>query len=541
MDAQISVNAKDVLGKVNFHIFGTMLENWGEPGRHVIYGGVWVGEDSSTPNLRGLRKDVLQATREMSPTIIRWPGGCPADVYHWFDGIGPREKRPQTLLSAYYSKDVEETNEFGTHEFMDFCRQVGADPYINTNVGTGTPEEAANWVEYCNSGVRSSFAFLLKSPEEASSRAGTSNHKARTRFSLMRAENGHPEPFDVKYWGIGNELYGDWEVGHMNAEKHARTVFEYAKLMRMVDPTIKIIAVGSESEGWNYPLLKNAGDYIDYISVHKYYLIDDYYNLVACPLEAERTFKQITNLIDAVAPKQRMIPFVRQEREKIKIAVDEWNVWHSEASPPKSTIIAGYQKLTLQDGLFTAGMFHVLANPFNNIGMACLCNLVNSGPSGPITTNEGTLYVNPQYLVFKLYRHHTGDVVLRSETEVDAYDAEISATGGLFGAPKKIERVPYLDCLATFDEKNEKLYLAVINRHKDQDIECTVNLQGFKTLRKGKIYELNAQDVTSANDFDSPNNVQIGQKKLASLAMPFDYVFIRHSVTVLEIRPGEST
>lgn len=498
MEAKISVSSSERIGKVNLNIFGTMLENWGEQGRHTIYGSVWVGRESKIPNFRGLRKDVIEATKKMGPTIIRWPGGCPADVYHWIDGIGPMKERPLTVLPTFWSKDVDETNEFGTHEFINFCRQVGAEPYINTNVGTGTPEEAANWVEYCN-------------------------RKGKTRFSLMRAKNGHTEPFNVKYWGIGNELYGDWEVGHMDAEEYALTAFEYAKLMRMVDPNIDIVAVGCDNNEWNYPLLKKTAGYklaqIDYISIHKYYRYNDYYFLVACPLEAEIYFKRLDNLINAVTP-------LREKR--VQIAVDEWNLWHEEAGQR-----AFYQKLTLQDGLFSAGMFHVMIKMCNSIGMANICDLTNSGPCGPIVTNEETLYVNPQYLAFELYRHHIGDVVLQARTEVDTYDA--GALGTLGGQQQRLDSVPYLDCLTTIDEKIDRLYLAVLNRHKDKDIECTINLKGFQIHRKGKINELNAEKINSANDFDSPNNVKINKKELDKVSSSFNYVFPSHSVSVLEI------
>jgi len=518
LDTKISVDGNVRLGKVSPYIFGTMLENWGVQGRHVIYGSVWVGEESPTPNLRGLRKDVVEATREMSPTIIRWPGGCPADAYHWLDGVGPRDKRPWSLLSANWSKNVEETNQFGTSEFVDFCHQVTAEPYINVNVGTGTPEEAANWVEYCN-------------------------REGRTKYSLMRMQYGHPQPFNVKFWGIGNELYGDWEIGHVNAQDHARIVFEYSKLMRMADPAIKIIAVGCDQDDWNYPLLKEADNLIDYISIHKYYTYEDYYTLVACPLDAENSFKRMTSLINAATPKLKMTLQLRKI-EKIKIAVDEWNVWHREANPPESPILAGYQKLTLQDGLFAAGMFHVMADPRNGVGMANLCNLSNSGPSGPITTNEQTVYVNPQYLAFRLYRHHTGDTVLSSTTEVDTYEAShVDLTSMVMGegigdimtgGPKK-NRVPYLDCLATLDEEKAKLYLAVINRHKDQDMECAIDLQGLRVVGRGKVYVLNGESEISANDFDIPNNVGITEKQLDSVTTHFSYVFPCHSVTLLEL------
>ena len=489
MEAKINVDSRDRIGNLNIHVFGTMLENWGEPGRHTIYGSIWVGENSSIPNVRGLRKDVLEATKKMGPTIIRWPGGCPADVYHWLDGVGPREERPQTVLPTFWSVDVEETNEFGTHEFIDFCREVGADPYINVNVGTGTPEEAANWVEYCN-------------------------REGKTKYAIMRVKNGHPEPFNVKYWGIGNELYGWWEVGHMDAEEHACVAFEYAKVMKMVDPTIKVVAVGCDQDEWNYQLLKKAGRNIDFVSIHKYYRYEDYYTLVACPLEAKKSLERLSNLINAI---------IDPAEREIKIAVDEWNVWHKDAGPR-----AFYQRLTLQDGLFAAGMFHTMHKMCNSVGMANLCDLINSGPCGPIVTNEETLFVNPEYLAFSLYRHHIGDIVLHSSTEVDTYNA-----GEILN--EKIDNVPYLDCLATLSEEKGKLYLAVINRHRDEDIECTIKLRDFRTLNEGEVYELNAEDVMSANDFDSPDNVRITKKKISSVATSFNYIFPRHSATVLEI------
>lgn len=537
MVAKIIVDGTERLGEISPLIFGTMLEHWGTPEKHVIYGGVWVGEESSIPNLHGLRKDVLEATKKMSPTIIRWPGGCPADVYHWLDGVGPREKRPVSLLASNYSRDVEETNQFGTHEFIHFCQQVGAQPYITVNVGTGTPEEAADWVEYCN-------------------------REGRSKYSAMRVENGRSEPFGVQYWGIGNEINEDTEMGTMNADNYARVASEYSKLMKAVDPSIRTVAVGpvdanSHDDEWSSQVLKEAGSLIDYISIHKYYFHEDYYKLVASPIDAEKSFRRLTNLINVVTPKKSTLSIWYRRPERIKIAVDEWNVWHKEANPPASSLFAGYQKLTLQDGLFTAGMFHVMANPSNGVGMANICNLINSGPCGPIASNEETLYVNPQYLAFILYRNQIGDTVVRSVTDSDTYDVGEIGTGSeslISSMPaemkelleshlmestdsekKKIDNVPYLDCLATLDSQKRKLCLAVINRHKEQDMECAIDIRGIRTGRNGKIYELNAEEVTSANDFDSPNNVRINEKKLSSAGTRFSYVFPCHSVTVMEL------
>ena len=504
MDARIRVRADDRIGNVKPEVFGTMIEDWGEVDRHAIYGSVWVGDDSPIPNVRGIRQDVAEATRAMGPTVIRWPGGCPADVYHWLDGVGPPEQRPTTVLPMTWSRGIEESNAFGTAEFIDFCRQVGAAPYINANAGTGTPEEAANWVEYCN-------------------RAGRGQHAA------LRASDGHPEPFGVAIWGVGNELYGSWEVGQMDAETYARTVLEYAKIMRMVDRKVKIVAVGCSRDAWNYPVLQRAGGAIDYISIHKYCRYEDYYLLVAFPLQAQRTFKRLEALTEAVAPSRSGGVITEVTPMQTLIAVDEWNVWHEEAGKQ-----AFYQKLSLQDALFSAGMFHVFLRMCNSIGMANLCDLVNSGPCGPIVANEETIYVDPQYLAFQMYRYHIGDVVVRTEVEVDTYDAgEISALGEKVA--DRVDAVPYLDCVATLAEAEGKLFVAVINRHRDEDIPCAIELEGFCPRGSGGVFELGADDVTSANDFDTPDNVQVVERELVGASSSMTYEFPRHSITIIEL------
>ena len=485
MEAKISVNVNNRFGRINPYVYGHVFENCGT----CVYPGLWVGESSRVPNLRGMRKDVLQKVKEVSPTIIRWPGGTPSEAYHWLDGIGPREERPNMLLPAS-SNSPGEPHEFGTDEYIDFCNEIGADPYICVNVGTGTPEEAALWLEYCN-------------------------REGDTKYASMRTKNGHPGPFKVKIWGIGNESYF-W----LNAQSYAQTVIQHARIMRWVDPTIKLVAAGTDNE-WNYEVLKTAGTHIDYISVHPYYHCEDYYTLVACPLEAEMKLTSLSNLIGAItAPKQR----------KVEIAVDEWNVWHKEAIHENGLM----QKLCLMDGLFAAGMFHVFHRMCNIVTMANFCDLTNCLPA--IVTSEDDLYVNPIYLAFELYTKHTGNIALKSVVQVDSYNV-----GEILRDKKevfKVEHVPYLDCSATLDEENNRLSISVINRHKEQDIECQIELQGFKPQQGGQVYELNAEAVTSANDFDSPNHVRISEKTFICTLTDqqrFSYTFPAHSATILKL------
>ena len=489
--AEITVETKDITGEIDPNVYGHFIEHLGR----CIYGGIWVGEDSSLPNLRGMRLDVLNAIKALKPPIIRWPGGNFVSGYNWEDGIGPRDKRPMRPNRAWGGT---ESNQFGTDEFIDFCREVGTEPYICVNVGSGTPEEAANWVEYCNGNTS-------------------------TPYGERRAVNGHPEPYNVKYWSIGNEMYGSWQIGHMNAGKYAQAVIEFAEAMKKVDPTIKLIAVGwypltenerIPSDYWNRKVLEVAGDYFDYLSLHVYYWEEnsDYYTVVACPLETEKTLKEAINLVDVVvAEKPEM---------KVKIALDEWNVWKQEA-----TVEVGLaQTASLYDGIFAAGMFHVFQRLANNVTMANLAQLVNVLPA-IVTTDEGEIYVNPIYLAFKMYIENTGRTVLKTSTKVETFSA---GKIGIFDAP-------FLDVSATTDEDGTHLYLAVINRHQTNKTKAEIELKDFEPEQQCEVVELNAESWNSRNDFSSPETVRITSKYVNIDGESFTYTFEPHSVTILKL------
>jgi len=479
VEAGVYVDAREQVGVINRNVYGHFIEHLGR----CIYGGVWVGEGSSIPNVRGFRKDVLEAVKAIRPPVIRWPGGNFASGYHWEDGVGRRDMRPVRYDLAW---EAVEPNQFGTHEFIEFCRLVGAEPYICANTGSGTAEEAAHWVEYCN-------------------RVGV------THYASLRAANGQPEPFGVKYWGIGNEVYGSWQIGHVDAATYARQAVEFSKLMRRVDPSIKLVAVGCEDDEWNHEVLKKTGDFIDYISLHKYYNYEDYRTIVATPLEAERSLRHLGGLIQATVPVKRA--------GLVKIAFDEWNVWY-----PEARIEAGFtEKLTLRDGLFAAGMFHVFHRLCNEVAIANLAQLVNVLPA--MVASETGMYVNPVYLAFKLYVNHFGRVALRTRTITETYEAE----------KLSLSEVPLLDCSATADPDLGKLYLAGVNRSDVEDIEALVELRGPTPASRGIAYELNGEAATSANDFDKPDEVQIREKSIEGVAERFKHVFPAHSATILEM------
>lgn len=471
LTAEVVVDANDSIGAVDRNIYGHFIE-------HIdacIYNGAWVGEDSSIPNNGGLRIDTLNATKGLKAPIIRWPGGCFAETYHWKNGIGPADQRPE-LPNEHWGGI--ETNQFGTHEFIDFCQKANAEPYIVVNVGNGTAEEAADWVAYCNA--------------------------KEGAWAQNRTENGHPEPFNVTYWGLGNELYGEWEKGNMTASQYAHKAGEFAQAMRNANSSIpiKLIAVGwDENEAWNKEILEVAGQHIDYLSLHKYYDWTNYYDVVAYPLDAENRFKDVSSLIDETTGENT-----------IKIAFDEWNLrWDPWWSPKASEFF--------EDGLFAAGIFNVLQRQCNNVTMANLALLVNvPGLAVPLfTSDQGPLQKTPVYLAFQLYAENTGDTALKTTTTVDSYLC--------YG----IGETPFLDCSATIDNTRETLYLAATNRHKTHQITCEIELKNFDAAQQYEVHELSSEQsgITTRLEHLDGNT--------------FSHTFPPHSVTMLKLTTDSGT
>lgn len=443
-----------------------------------------MGPESKLPNVDGLRRDVLDATKAIRPPVIRWPGGNFASGYHWEDGVGPRDSRPARFDLAWKAP---EPNQFGTDEFIDFCRSTGAEPYICVNMGSGSAEEAARWVEYCN----------LTTP----------THEAQRRASM-----GHPEPYGVKYWGLGNETYGDWQIGHMAAEGYPKSCCEYAKLIRRVDPSVKLIAVGCESPDWNRRVLSECWKLIDYISLHKYYRGgDDYYDVVAAPLDAKRSLGELSRIVETTVPAQR----------PVHIAFDEWNLWYPEANEGSGL----HQRASLTDGIFASGIFNALQRLCRTVKMANLAQLVNVLPA-IVTDDEGGIYVNPTYLAFKLYVDHTGAKALRTEAFSDTYRS------GKYG----LDQVPYLDASASL--RPGMLHLALVNRSKGDDLNAVVKLRNAKAHAEGAVFELSGEGPNSFNSFEDPKAVAIRRRSLRQSRSAIELLLRAHSSAIVDLPVG---
>src|SRR5438552_10370678 len=291
--ARIGIDLHRRVGSVDRRIFGNFIEHLGR----CIYGGIFE-EGSSLSDPRGYRLDVLEAVRPLRVPVLRWPGGNFVSGYHWLDGVGPIDARPRRSELAWYA---EESNRFGTNEFIEYCRRIGAEPYICVNMGTGSMDEAQAWVEYCN---------------------GTGN----TSWANLRRQHGHPGPHGVRYWGLGNEMYGGWQIGSLSAEDYVKKARTFALVMKRPDPTIELIGCGHNGwSDWDAIVLEGLAPIVDYHSIHLYTGQPDHYANVFQSHQAERAVRICSALIEQVRLTQRTA-------HPIHIAFDEWNVWYRTPS-----------------------------------------------------------------------------------------------------------------------------------------------------------------------------------------------------------------
>jgi len=481
MECKGFVDVGATVGKLDKRCNGQFIEHLGR----CIYGGVWVGEHSKIPNVNGFRLDVLEAVKEIKPAIVRWPGGNFSSGYHWIDGVGPRDKRPRRFDMAW---GAEEPNSFGTDEFMQWCRLVGAEPFVVVNAGNGTPEEAAQWVEYCNLSTNTHYASL------------------RCRYS-------QPAPYGVKVWGIGNELYGKWQIGfNVDGEECSRRTAEFANEMHMVDPNIKLVAVGCEDPEWNLDMVKKAGEYFDYLSVHIYiWGPKPYKELVAVPVNIEQRLNGVYNLVQSARHRFGV-------KREIKLAFDEWNVWYPEAKAPLH-----HQFTNVGDAVFTGGVLNALERLCNKVPIGGFAQTVNVLPL-ILTTNDGGMVLSPQYLVFKLYGANTGGLVLKSVVDSPSeFSNELE------------EYIPFVDLSATMTEDGKTLYLHLVNRHETETAELKVSFRGFKP-KNGSAQCIAGESPNDRNTFDAPDKVRI-EKALVKVEKGECVVDLKpHSVTVAKLQ-----
>ena len=444
-------------------------------------GTIWIDQVSLMPGDAmpgGVRREVFDKVKALRPAFIRWPGGNVAQDYRWPWGVGPRDAR--VTWSNLSWKNEPEPGDFGTDEFILFSRAVGAEPSITVNVeGRGaTVEEAAAWVEYCNG-------------------------PAGSEYGARRAENGHPRPFGVKYWEIGNEIWGNWVRGHSDAETYARNYLRYAKAMRAVDPSIKLIAVGDNNMSWNQTVLRIAGQHIDYLAVHHYYgrreMGDDPMNLMARPLFFERFYGQLEQAMRELVPGRQ-----------IKLAINEWGL-----------DLPTQQQYSLESALYAARLMNVFERSGAIVEMSAVSDLVNGWPGGIIQAGRHGVFVSPIYLVNQLYNEHRGNDRLAT-----------TVTGPTFSTSREGDNVPYLDVVV--NRASSKIFIKAVNTHRTAAITTTIDVQGATFSQRAEVKTVTAASLKSSNDFSQPDAVFIKRATLPD-RRPFVLTLPKHSVTVITL------
>ncbi len=472
-------------------IFGQFIEHFD----NQVYGGIF---DPGNPlsDADGFRTDVMQAIRDIHTPIVRWPGGCFVSTYHWVGGVGA-ERTPA------YDKawQVEDPNTFGTDEYITWCRKIGAEPFICTNAGTGTPEEMSDWVEYCNLSIG--------------------------KWGRMRMANGHTEPYNVKYWSIGNENWGGHELGAKTVDEWGPLVCESAKLMRSVCPTLKLFAAATSNKAWTLPLLKAAGKHIDYVSIHGYwdplFHVNNPSSYIQCMMRTEKPEQDILNTIG-------ILDEAGFGGGKIKIAYDEWNLrnwhhpWHGNfrrgfdiAARRKNDIASTY---TMADALFSACFLNACLRHSDIVQMACF---------SPIVNTRGAIFVHPKGIVRRTtyWTFHMFTNLLEKQMVPIRLNASPLTDGK--------SSTPVLDAVLTSNPEHTHYVLAVVNKDPEHSQPLTIDFQalGIKAKTKLQATVLSGRTVDDYNDIGAENRVVPHEETLAVKASSI--MLPAHSLSMIVI------
>ena len=484
--ARIKIDPDRRIGTLDCRVFGGFIEHLGR----CIYGGVF-DEDSPLSDERGYRRDVLEVAKDLRIPILRWPGGNFVSGYHWTDGIGPREERPRKIELAWFT---EESNRFGTDEFIEYCRLLEAEPYICVNMGTGTIDEAQAWVEYCN---------------------GTGD----TYWANLRRENGQEEPYNVKYWGLGNEMYGEWQIGALEAEDYVKKAREFAKVMKWTDPSIELVGCGlSGLTDWDRLVVEKLAPFVDYHSVHIYTGSDDHWSNVLAPHQADRALRTIRATINRARYEGRI-------EHPIHVAYDEWNVWFRERAAEAQL----EERYTLSDALAVATYLNVFARNCETVKIANLAQMVNV--IAPIRTSEDDLFLQTIYHPLRLCAEHMQPVVLDAYVECAKHALQDEASSW----PHRVADMgPFdvLDVSATRDESGRDITLVVVNRDPDREARTTILLTDAAFDGTVTAYEVTGEGPGVTNDFGH-EKVGVSERSLEAKGDSLEYDLPACSITVL--------
>jgi alpha-N-arabinofuranosidase len=467
---RIYADARRTVAPLHREVFGSFLEHLGR----AIYQGIY-DPQSKLSDSNGFRKDVLDEIKKLGVPIIRYPGGNFVSGYNWLDGIGPKATRPAVLDKAWNSMN---SNEFGTDEFLTWCKLVGTEPLLGLNLGTGSAEQAAALVEYCN---------LDKG----------------TRWSDLRRKNGTAEPYKVQKWCLGNEMDGPWQIGHMTATEYGLKAEDAARQMRYIDPSLKLIACGSSGPGmptyleWDREVLEQCYDYVDAISLHRYFGNEgqetggDSTKFLAMNLSMERQIEEVAAVCDMVRGHKR-------SPKKLWLSFDEWNVWYRERT---GDAVNGHRQsaphlleevYNLEDALLVGGLINTLIRKADRVQLACLAQLVNV--IAPIMTNANGLLRQTIYYPYSWALEFARGSALELLVESPTYD--VSGMGA----------VGFVDAAATHQADTGKIALFLLNRDLAKPHTVEIIWEG-SSPRASDAVVLTGSDLKATNTFDAPARV----------------------------------
>lgn len=459
------INADQGKQRINKNVYGHFAEHLGR----CIYEGIWVGEDSPIPHTRGIRNDVVQALRKIHVPVLRWPGGCFADEYHWRDGVGPREERPSTVNTHWGA--LVESNDFGTHEFFDFCEMIGADPYICGNVGSGTVQEMEQWVEY--------ITYAEPSP-----------------MANLRSKNGREKPWRLPYFGVGNESWGCG--GAMRPEYYADLYRRYQSYVRNLSSNkIFKIACGPNAADytWTEVLMREASHYMHGLSLHYYtrHREESWDSKgPATGFDEHAWFRTLHNClhIEELIRRHSTIMDHYDPDKHVALIIDEWGTWYDVEPGTNPAFL--YQQNTLRDALVAGLSLNIFNNHCDRVQMANLAQTVNV-LQALILTDGASLITTPTYHVFDLYQAHQGALLLPCFLESDQYT--------LHG-----RQMPQVNASASLtDDRKLLLTLCNVSPHSEAEMHC--ELQGMQVSEvAGTI--LTADEMEAHNTFQNPERVK---------------------------------
>ncbi len=496
-ETTIYINADQGRYTIDKNIYGHFAEHLGR----CIYDGIYIGEDNQRiPNTNGIRNDIINALKELRVGVLRWPGGCFADTYHWKDGVGPKDQRP-TLVNQWWG-GVTEDNGFGTHDFLNLCEMIGAEPYLAANVGSGTVRELADWVQYVN-------------------------HDGTSPMADWRRENGREKPWDVKYWGVGNEMWGCG--GHMTVEYYANIYKQYATFMTDWSNTSKLFRIASGATGndyhWTEVLMRDVPrNLIEGVALHSYAVIDWSNKGDAVDFSEGQYFRTMTEALkmEEYVTRHSTIMDKYDPEKKIALAVDEWGGWYNVEEGTNPGFL--YQQNTMRDAMIAGATLNIFNNHADRVRMANIAQTVNV-LQAVILTKEEKMILTPTYHVMKMYNVHQDATLVPIEV-FDGAKYELEGKG-----------LPAISCSASIDGSGT-MHISLVNIDAHNAHPVKLLIRGIE-MEKISGSMLGSENLQDHNSFDQPdkivpqsfNDFEVGDEEVQVMLRPFSVVVLSIETT----------